>query len=122
MIVQPIPQGQPTFGYKWRVKTMWLKGKLPKVKYDVSGRKLTKKNISNDHIVPHSKGGRTCDENLMLATKEFNQLRGDKSLNEFITAKGLAKYLSQFANTKVDDFDGDVYIKQIVNTIRKDGV
>ena len=120
MIVQPIPNGQPTFGYKWHVKTKYLKGQLPTVKVDVSGRKLTPKNVSNDHIVPHSKGGKTVDENLMLATKEFNQLRGNKPLKDFITAKGLANYLSQFIDVKVGEFDGNKYIQAILKTLRKE--
>lgn len=115
MQIPPI-QPQPTFGYKWHVKTKYLRGQLPSVKIDASGRKLTPKNVSNDHIIPHSKGGKTRDDNLMLATKEFNQLRGNKPLGDFITVKGLAKHLIQFIDVKFKDFDGNEYI---LNVLRK---
>lgn len=114
-------QIQPTqtlsFGYKWNVKSAFKKGKLPSVKVDASGRKLTADNATVDHIIPHSKGGKTTDNNLMIATKEFNNLRGDKPLTDFITAKGLARYLKQFADVIVDGFNGNEYIKAVLRTI-----
>ena len=111
------PKPQPTFGYKWKAKALYKKGKLPTVKYDVSGRKLTSKNATIDHVVPHSKGGKTEDGNLMLATKEFNQLRGNKPLLEFITYEGLLKYVEQFIDVFVDGFNGNKYVKELLNTI-----
>ena len=106
-----------SFQYKWKVKTAYKKGLIPSLKVDASGRKLTKENATVDHIIPHSKGGRTRDNNLMIATKEFNNLRGDKSLTDYITPKGLAVYLKQFIDIKLPDFDGNEYIKQILKTI-----
>lgn len=112
---------QPTlnlnFGYKWNVKSAFKKGKLPSVKVDASGRKLTANNATVDHIIPHSKGGRTRDNNLMIATKEFNNQRGDKPLTDYITSKGLAVYLKQFIDIKLPDFDGNEYIKAVLKTI-----
>ena len=112
---------QPTlnlnFGYKWNVKNKKKKGKLPSVKVDASGRKLTVNNATVDHIIPHSKGGRTRDNNLMIATKEFNNQRGDKPLTDYITSKGLAVYLKQFIDIKLPDFDGNEYIKAVLKTI-----
>lgn len=112
---------QPTqgisFQYKWKVKSAFKKGKLPSVKVDASGRKLTADNATVDHIIPHSKGGRTRDNNLMIATKEFNNQRGDKPLTDYITSKGLAVYLKQFINIKLPDFDGNEYIKAVLKTI-----
>ena len=35
---------QVNFGYSNELKTLFKKGKLPSVQYDISGRKLTKKN------------------------------------------------------------------------------
>ena len=116
MQIPPI-QSQPTFGYKWHVKTKYLRGQLPSVKIDASGRKLTADNATVDHIIPHSKGGRTRDNNLMIATKEFNNQRGDKPLTDFITAKGLARYLKQFADVILPDFNGNEYIKAVLKTI-----
>ena len=116
----PLIQSQPTFGYKWHVKTKYLRGQLPSVKIDASGRKLTPKNVSNDHIIPHSKGGKTRDDNLMLATKEFNQLRGNKPLGDFITVKGFAKHLAQYIDVRVGDFDGNEYILNVLRKVAKE--
>lgn len=107
----------PSFGYKWKVKSAFKKGLLPQLKKDVSGRTLTPQNATVDHIIPHSKGGRTKDENLMLATKEFNNLRGDKPLSEFVTVNEFCKYLMKFFDVKLPDFDGNEYIKGVIKTI-----
>ena len=111
--------GEPTFGYKWKVKKLYQKGKLPTVQYDISGRKLTKKNVTIDHVNPHSKGGRTEDDNLMLATKEFNQLRGNAPIWDFVTYEGLLKYIEQFIDVFVDGFNGNKYIKSLLKTFEK---
>ena len=111
------PTQEISFQYKWNVKSAFKKGKLPSVKVDASGRKLTVNNATVDHIIPHSKGGRTHADNLMIATKEFNNLRGDKPLTDFITAKGLARYLKQFADVILPDFNGNEYIKAVLKTI-----
>lgn len=107
----------PSFQYKWRVKSAFKKGLLPSVKVDASGRKLTAANVTVDHVIPHSKGGRTTDDNLMLATKEFNNLRGDKPLTDFMTAKGLARYLEQFTDVNLPDFSGNEYINSLLKRI-----
>lgn len=39
-----------------------------------------------DHIVPRSKGGENTLDNLGLATKQANQMKGDMSLDEFLNA------------------------------------
>lgn len=113
------PTTSPSFQYKWKVKSAFKKGLLPSVKVDVSGRKLTRDNATVDHIIPHSKGGRTADDNLMLASKEFNNLRGDRPLTDFITAKGLARYLEQFTDIKLQDFNGNEYINSVLKRIGK---
>ena len=77
MEIQPV-----SFGYNNQLKTLYKKGKLPTVQYDISGRKLTKKNVTLDHVIPKSKGGKSIQENYMLATAEFNHLRGNKPLKE----------------------------------------
>lgn len=110
--IQPI-----SFQYKWKVKTAYKKGLIPSLKVDVSGRELTPKNATIDHVIPHSKGGKTIDDNLMVATKEFNNRRGCQPITECITARGLAAYLKQFIDVTLPDFDGNEYIKQILKTI-----
>ena len=112
MEIQPV-----SFGYNNQLKTLYKKGKLPTVQYDISGRKLTKKNVTLDHVIPKSKGGKSIQENYMLATAEFNHLRGNKPLKEFMTNNGLVKYLSQFLGVFVDGFSGDKYVKGLLKTL-----
>jgi len=72
MKVSPI-YSNVSFGYSSPLKTLYKKGKLP-VKYDFYGSKLTNKNVTLEHLKPHSQGGKTNLKNLVLATKENNQL------------------------------------------------
>ena len=115
MEIQPV--SSVNFGYSNQLKTLYKKGKLPTVQYDISGRKLTKKNVTLDHVIPKSKGGKSIQENYMLATAEFNHLRGNKPLKEFMTNNGLVKYLSQFLGVFVDGFSGDKYVKGLLKTL-----
>ena len=48
------------FGHHHRLKTLWLRGKLPTVKFGVYGDKLTKQTVSLEHFIPISKGGKTA--------------------------------------------------------------
>ena len=107
------------FGYNNQLKTLFKKGKLPTVQYDISGRKLTKKNVTLDHIIPKSKGGKSIQENYMLATAEFNHMRGNTPLRDFMTNENLVKYLSQFIDIVVDNFCGNKYIKGVLGTLEK---
>lgn len=115
---QKVPdQKEVSFGYSNQLKTLFKKGKLPSVKYDVSGRKLTVKNVTLDHVIPKSKGGKSRIENYMLATAEFNHLRGAKPLSDFLTIENLTRYINQFIDVHVDDFYGNKYIKNLLETL-----
>lgn len=115
----PTTKSQPSFGYHWRAKDLWKKGKFPTVTHDVSGRKLTIKNVTIDHFIPHSKGGTTEDGNLMLATKEFNQLRGNRPLTDFVTPQQIFKYLEQWVDVVAEGFNGNKYIKALLSSLSK---
>ena len=104
-------------GYNWRVKKLFDQGKLPTVKRDISGRKLTRSNRTVDHVNPRSKGGKVTDENAMLATAEFNSLRGNRDIKDFITAEKFALWAEQYMEINVDGFIGAKYVKGIINTI-----
>ena len=117
MEIQPV--NSVSFGYSNQLKTLYKKGKLPTVQYDISGRKLTKKNVTLDHVIPKSKGGESVQENYMLATAEFNHLRGNKPIKDFMTNNGLVKYLSQFLGVFVDGFSGDKYVKGLLKTLEE---
>ena len=117
MQIPPIQTGQVTFGYSHPLKTAWKKGQLPQVKYGFYGERLTKKTVSLEHLKPISKGGKTEWKNLVLADKEINHARGDQPLQNFIKLDKMAKYLEQFINIKVGDFDGNKYIAMILETV-----
>jgi hypothetical protein len=105
------------FGYKHPLKTMWLKGDFKKVKYGFYGDRLTKDNISLEHLKAHSKGGKTELSNLVLASKQNNQKRGNKDIREFLTVENVTRYLTQFKNIKLTGFDGNKYIAMVLATI-----
>lgn len=107
-----------SFGYSSPLKTLYKKGKLP-VKYGFYGDRLTLKNVSLEHLKPHSKGGKTKLDNLVLASKEKNHLRGDKDLKDFINMDCVMTYLCQFMGVKRRGFDGDEYIAGILRTIEE---
>ena len=107
----------PNFGYSHALKTAWKKGKIPQVKYGFYGERLTKKNISLEHLHPISQGGKTEWKNLVLASNKINNARGDKPLGEYLNLKAMAQYLEQFVNIKVKGFDGNKYIAMILETV-----
>ena len=107
------------FGYKNQLKTLFKKGKLPSVQFDLLGSRLTKKNVTLDHVIPHSKGGPSITSNFMLATADFNHLRGARPLSDFLFGNNLQKYIDQFVDVRVDGFSGNEYIKSLLGTLEK---
>lgn len=117
MRVQPV---QPiNFGYKSEIKTLWLKGKLPTVKYGFYGDILTKENVTNEHLIPVSHGGKTRLNNLVLASKEKNNARGNDNILDYINLDCVKRYFKQFKDVKVGNFDGNNYLKGIKDTLHK---
>lgn len=107
-----------SFGYSHELKTLYKKGKLP-IKFDFYGSKLTKKNVTLEHLLPHSYGGRTTLDNLVLATRENNQARSNKPLEDFLDPFNVNRYLKQFEKLQIGNISGKDYIKMILNTISK---
>ena len=48
------------------------------------GRELKHSEITVDHVIPFSKGGKTDFQNLVIACKHCNQVKSNKTLYEFI--------------------------------------
>ena len=46
------PIDSTSFKYHHPLKTEWLKGKLPTVKYGIYGKELTPKTVSIEHNIP----------------------------------------------------------------------
>ena len=121
MQIQPIQPNSQIFGYSHPLKTLYRKGKLP-VKYGFYGDRLTQKNVSLEHLKPFSKGGKTELNNLVLASKQKNQARGNADIRYFANKETIIKYLSQFIDVKIKGFNGNKYINDIIKTLTKLGV
>jgi len=123
-------RGRPTFGYHHYLKEMYRKGMLPSVTLDIYGGRLTPRNVTLEHLVPHSMGGPNTLRNYALATKENNNARGCEDLNNFLSLKTIQAYLEQFRNLSVTykdekgsiKFSGNRYIEFIRATLNKLGV
>lgn len=116
MLVQ-IPPYNPTFQYSSPLKTLWRKGKLPSVKYGFYGDVLTQKNLSLEHLKAHSKGGKTNLTNLVLASKAKNNARGNDAIDDYLEVNNLVRYLKQFKDIRIKDFDGNKYIAGVLATL-----
>ena len=112
----PVPFG----GYNFKLKKMFRDGKLPKDLVDIGGNKITQKNLSGDHALAKSKGGKNIDSNMMLATKWFNNMRGNRPLKEIVTTENLIKWVNQYLKLgKTKDFDFVKYVQDILQIIAK---
>ena len=107
---------QPSFKYKNVLKTEWIKGNMPSVKYDMGGNLLTKDNVSLGHMKAHSLGGKTVIDNLMLETKLYNNAKGNLPFSQFFNREAFEAYCKQFENIKLPNFNGWDYILRITRT------
>ena len=118
--------GQVSFGYKWYVKDLWREGKLPTVTKGIYGDVLSKENLSVEHLLPKSKGGKSSDLNFALASKRNNNARGNMPLVDFASKDTLLEYLEQFKGIFVKKghrrFNGDKYADGIKKTVKKLGI
>lgn len=117
MLVQGVPPYNPNFQYSSPLKTLWRKGKLPSVKYGFYGDVLTQKNVSLEHLKAHSKGGKTNLTNLVLASKAKNNARGNDAIGDYLEVNNLVRYLKQFKDIRIKDFDGNKYIAGVLATL-----
>lgn len=108
-----------SFTYKSPLKSEWLKGNMPEVKYGLYGGLLTKDNITLEHIKPHSKGGKTTLKNLALAVDENNFKRGSAPLWKFLTKEMFEQYIEQFKNIFLPDFNGKEYAENLTKTVER---
>ena len=105
-------------GYNFKLKKMYRQGKLPKDLVDLGGNKITQENLSGDHAIPRCKGGKTTDYNMILATKQFNSLRGARPLKEVTTKENLIKWADQYLGLEpIDGFDFIEYVRHILRIV-----
>lgn len=118
-MIEPIKQNI-SFGYKSVLKTEWLAGNLPTVKKDVYGQVL--KDVTVEHLIAKSKGGKSQLFNYGLANKLANNQRGNKPLMWFTTKENLIEWFTQFVGVKTEKFDGDKYIENASKYLKKHGI
>lgn len=118
-----------SFGYHHPLKTLWQRGKLPWLQYGFYGEKLTKKNVSIEHLKPvadfkkvyspeKAKRLATTWENVVLASNRINNFRGCDSLSSVIDYEAMGRYLQQFEGKYIEGFGtGEQYIKGILDTV-----
>lgn len=105
-------------GYNFKLKKMYRQGKLPKDLVDIGGNRITQDNLSGDHAIPRSKGGKNTDSNMMLATKQFNNMRGNRPLREVVSMDNLIKWVNQYVNLEeIDGFNFQKYVRDILKII-----
>ena len=108
-----------SFGYKSVLKTEWLKGNMPSVKLGLYGGELTKKNVTLEHILPHSKGGKTELPNLALAVNVNNWSRSNKPFKDYFDPEAINEYLEQFKEVDLPNFNGLKYIDGVTKVIKR---
>ena len=116
--MKPSPVDGVVFGYSNVLKTNFKKGNLPSVKYGFYGDEITKKNVTLEHLLPRSQGGKTELKNLVLASANKNQERGVCPLSSMLNWEYAGRYFEQFRDVKLKDFDGNKYIDMVMETIR----
>lgn len=114
---KPKPYPVSFGGYNFPLKKLFRQGKLPKDLIDIGGNKITQENLSGDHIIPKSKGGKCTKENMMIATKQFNNLRGNRDLKEVVTLENAIKWANKYFDIKVEGFDGTEHVKDVFKAL-----
>lgn len=106
-------------GYQSVLKTLFREGKLPKGLRGIYGDVLTQNNLSLEHIIPKSKGGRTELCNLALASKRMNTRRGSRPIQYFLSMEMVDSYCKQFEGLQIGKFNGHRYIDMLKQTVSK---
>ena len=107
-MIQPIKQINPiTFGYTTTVSKLFREGLLPSVTKGFYGGELSidpksLQRVSNEHLIPRSKGGTTTLANIVLATVENNGKRSNEPLSSFFNKQKADEYWAQFKDLLVE--------------------
>ena len=104
--------------FKSRLKKLYKQGKI-NIEYDIYGNKLTKQNVTDEHLICRCHGGTSDLSNIALATKEANWKRGCQPIENFLTYGNLRRYLLYFKDVKLPNFDGNAYREGIRKTIKE---
>lgn len=105
-------------GYSCELKKLYRKGKV-KINYSFYGGKLNPKKASIEHVIPHSKGGKSKQFNYVFCNTDQNTARGNNPLTNYIDWEAVGIYLKQFEGVKVAGFNGDLYIQDVLGSIKE---
>lgn len=121
-----------SFGYSTTISKLFKEGKLPSVVKGFYGGVLeidpkSVQRISNEHLQPKSLGGQTTLANIVLATVENNNKRGNEPLSLFFKKDKAEEYWAQFVDLiveyqqgkKTKIFDGNRYVEDSKATVKK---
>ena len=108
--------------YNHPLKALFKKGRLPGVTRGIYGKRLTRWNISIEHLVPKSLGGTLDLRNIALADRDMNAARGNRPLANFLSWEQLEYYLQQFNFKIAGIFDGFKYQELVRETCMKLGI
>ena len=121
-----------TFGYTTIISKLFKEGKLPSVVKGFYGGDLeinpkSLQRASNEHLRPKSLGGQTTLANIVLATVENNNKRGNEPLSLFFKKDKAEEYWEQFEDLIVEHkqgkktkiFSGNRYIEDSKATVKK---
>lgn len=123
MYIHQIYTPRINFGYKHRLKTEWLKGNIPELIHDFyDGSKLDPKTVTLEHLLPHSKGGKTTLSNLVLTSYSNNIKRSNKDIAKYINIEAAKQYLKEAENINIKGIHGKNYCKAIINRLKSLGI
>ena len=121
-----------SFGYTTTISKLFKEGKLPSVVKGFYGGELSidpksLQRASNEHLEPKSLGGTTDLKNIVLATVENNNKRGNEPLSKFFNKQKADDYWGQFKDlvveykkgNKTKVFDGNRYVEDSKNNVKK---
>lgn len=107
-----------SFGNKSPLKTEFLNGGI-KIKRDITGAEIDNSNVTLDHTVPKSKGGKSNIYNYSLMSRDANIKRGNKSLRGMIDLRCLLDYIIVMLDVKTMNVDGVDYLRRWLRNLRK---
>lgn len=119
------------FGYTTVLSKLFKEGQLPSVAKGFYGGELkidpkSLQRASNEHLQPKSLGGATDLKNIVLATVENNNKRGNEPLSKYFNKQKADEYWQQFVDliveykkgNKTKIFNGNKYVEDSKKTVK----
>lgn len=100
------------------LKKDWLEGQMPSVIHGFYGDILDTKTVTLEHILPKSKGGKSCLSNYALASGPKNWARADKPLAEYFNPEAFKQYCEEMMQVHSKNIDGPSYVEQLIETVK----